>query len=56
MEREKYPMSSRSALSLRYATRREVVEQMAPSYHQASSAQKTLLLDTVVAVTGYDRK
>ncbi len=45
-------MSSRSVPSLKYATRREVVEQFAPSYHQASLAQKTLLLDTVVAVTG----
>lgn len=46
-------MPSRSVPSLKYATRREVVERIALSYHQASLAQKTLLLDTVVAVTGY---
>jgi hypothetical protein len=44
-------MLSRSVPSLKYATRREVVERIALSYHQASLAQKTLLLDTVVAVT-----
>lgn len=46
-------MSSRSVPSLRYAARRQVIGRIAVSYHQASSAQKTLLLDTVVAVTGY---
>ena len=42
--------------SVRYQSRREVIEQMAPCYHEASLAQKGLLLDTVVARTGYARK
>jgi len=48
-------MSSRSVPSLRYDARREAVERMAPSYQQASQAQKTLLLNLAVAVTGYAR-
>jgi hypothetical protein len=47
---------SRPATSLSYAARREVIERVGPSYRGASLAQKTLLLDTVVAVTGYARK
>src|SRR6266700_5084439 len=54
--RRRRPMSSRPTLSLSYAARRELVERLAPDYHQASSAHKTLLLDRVVAVTGYARK
>jgi hypothetical protein len=49
-------MSLRAAPSLSYAARREVVERMALRYQQARLSQKTVLLDTVVAVTGYARK
>ncbi len=42
--------------SVRYQSRREVIEQMAPRYHKASLPQKALLLDMVVARTGYARK
>jgi len=34
----------------------EMIERVVPNSREASSAQKTLLLDTVVAVTGYARK
>jgi site-specific recombinase XerD len=47
---------ARSSPCLKYPARRQVIERIAPDYRQASSAQKTLLLDTVVAVTGYARK
>jgi hypothetical protein len=53
--RRERPMS-RPATSLSYAARREVIERVGPSYREASLAQKTLLLDMVVAVTGYARK
>jgi hypothetical protein len=53
--RREIPMS-RPATSLSYAARREVIERVGPSYREASLAQKTLLLDMVVAVTGYARK
>ena len=49
-------MPSDAELSVSYATRREVIERMAARYQQAKPAQKTLLLDTVVATTGYARK
>src|SRR5258708_39547907 len=42
--------------SLSYGTRREVLAQIAPRYQQATGAQKMLLLDRVVEVTGYARK
>jgi hypothetical protein len=41
---------------LSYQARRELVEHMAPQYREASRAQKILLLDTFVAMTGYVRK
>jgi integrase-like protein len=41
---------------LSYQARRELVELMAPQYLEASRAQKMLLLDTFVAMTGYVRK
>lgn len=44
----------RSALSDQ--SRRELVQQMAPRYQEASRAHKILLLDTFVAITGYARK
>ncbi len=47
---------SRPAPSLKYQDRRQMIERVAPCYHEASLAQKTMLLDTVVAVTGYARK
>jgi hypothetical protein len=49
-------MSSQPVTSLSYAARRETNERMRPAYHAASFAQKGLLLDMVVAVTGYARK
>ena len=48
-------MSSRLVPSLSFAARRQVVERMAPFYREASLAQKALLLDQVVLVTGYAR-
>src|SRR6266496_4526464 len=50
------PMSSCPVISLSYAARRELIERVAPVYREASLAQKGLLLDRVVAVTGYARK
>jgi hypothetical protein len=41
--------------SLRYQTRREVLQQVAPQYREASSSQKRTLLDAFVATTGYHR-
>jgi hypothetical protein len=41
---------------MRYQARRELVEQMAPQYHEASRAKKILLLDTFITLTGYERK
>ncbi len=42
--------------SLSYSARREVLAQIAPRYQQATGAQKILLLDRMVEVTGYARK
>jgi hypothetical protein len=42
--------------SLSYSTCREVLAQVAPHYQEATSAQKTLLLDQVVELTGNERK
>jgi hypothetical protein len=42
--------------SVRYQSCREVIDQMAPRYQEASLAQKVLLLNTVVVRTGYARK
>ena len=41
--------------SLRYQARREVLQQLASHYRQASAAQKRTLLDAFVATTGYHR-
>ena len=41
--------------SLRYQARREVLQQVAPQYREATSSQKRTLLDAVVAPTGYHR-
>jgi hypothetical protein len=35
---------------------RALLKQFAPQYHEASSAQKRLLLDTFVQATGYQRR
>lgn len=43
-------------VSLSYVARREVLAQIAPRYQQATDAQKTLLLDQIVKLTGYARK
>lgn len=45
-----------SSVFLSYSARREVLAQIAPRYQEATSAQKMLLLDRVVEVTGYARK
>src|SRR5215469_12525140 len=39
-----------------FQTRRALLRYLAPRYKQASSAQKTLLLDSFVEWTGYSRK
>ena len=39
-----------------FQARRALLRQLAPRYQQASSAQKTLLLDSFVEWTGYSRK
>jgi hypothetical protein len=49
-------MVSRPLPSLSYAARRERIRQAAPLCQEASLAQKGLLLDRTVAVTGYARK
>jgi site-specific recombinase XerD len=49
-------MSSRPVTPLSFAARRQVIERMVPFYREASLAQKALLLDQVVLVTGYARK
>ena len=49
-------MSSNSLTTLSYAARRELIERAAPLYREASLAQKGLLLDRMVAMTGYARK
>ncbi len=49
-------MLSDPLLSLSFATRRELIERAAPLYREASQAQKGVLLDHVIAMTGYTRK
>src|SRR5690348_694955 len=49
------PEERKMEKSLRYQARREVLQQIAPHYRQASAAQKRTLLDTFVATTGYHR-
>ena len=49
-------LMSRLARPLPARTRRQVVEQVAPRYREASFAQKILLLDAVVEASGYARK
>ncbi len=44
----------RSVLS--YQSKRELVQQMAPRYQEASRAHKILMLDEFVAITSYARK
>lgn len=55
-ERRRNQMSRHSVPSLRYSARREVLAHVAPRYQQATEAQKTLLLDQIVELTGYERK
>ena len=43
-------------VSHHFQARRALLRQLAPRYQQASSAQKTLLLDSFVEWTGYSRK
>ncbi|HEY4387118.1 MAG TPA: hypothetical protein VGN34_21895, partial [Ktedonobacteraceae bacterium] len=49
-------MLSCPPIALSYAARREVIERVASDYRTSSLAQKMLLLDRVVEVTGYARK
>ena len=49
-------MVSHQKASLSYGARREVLAQIAPRYQQATGAQKMLLLDRCVELTGYGRK
>jgi site-specific recombinase XerD len=42
--------------SLSYSARRDVLAHVAPRYQEATNAQKTLLLDQIVELTGYERK
>ncbi len=53
---EKPHMSRHRASSLSYSSRREVLVHVAPRYQEATGAQKTLLLDQIVELTGYERK
>ena len=41
--------------SLSYQARRELLQQMAPQYREASPPQKRTLLEAFVAITGYVR-
>jgi hypothetical protein len=43
-------------LSLSYQARRELLQQMAPRYREASASQKGALLDEIAATTGYARR
>jgi hypothetical protein len=47
---------SHANVSLSYSARREVLAHIAPRYQEASEAQKTLFLDQIVKLTGYERK
>ena len=49
-------MVSCPPIALSYAARRAVIERVAPDYCTSSLAQKGLLLDRIVEVTGYTRK
>jgi hypothetical protein len=55
MRTEKFQMSYHNA-SLSYSIRRAVLAHVAPRYQRATDAQKTLLLDQIIEVTGYERK
>src|SRR5258708_33365406 len=52
---EESQMSHHNA-SLSYSARREILTHVAPRYKQATDAQKTVLLDQIVELTGYERK
>ena len=43
-------------VALSYRARREIVTQIAPHYREASLARKTMMLDSLVEMTGYARK
>jgi hypothetical protein len=49
-------MGNHQKTVLSYGARREVLAQIALRYQQATGAQKTLLLDRAVEITGYGRK
>src|SRR5437660_8072078 len=49
------PEEGRVEKPLSYQARREVLQQVAPQYREASSSQKRTLLDAFVATTGYHR-
>jgi hypothetical protein len=47
---------SYSRVDLSYRARQELVAHMVPRYREASGARKTMLLDSIVEMTGYARK
>ncbi|HEX6552468.1 MAG TPA: hypothetical protein VF026_06885 [Ktedonobacteraceae bacterium] len=44
------------SLTLRFQTRRELLQQMVPRYRGASTVQKGALLDEIAVTTGYSRR
>ncbi len=50
-----FPEEGRVEKPLSYQATREVLQQVAPQYREASSSQKRMLLDAFVATTGYHR-
>ncbi len=48
-----FPEEGSVEKSLSYQARREVLQQMAPQYREASASEKRTVLDTFVATTGY---
>ena len=44
------------SLTLRFQTRRELLQQMVPRYRGASTVQKGALLDEIAATTEYSRR
>jgi len=51
-----FPEERRVEQSLSFQAKREVLQQMAPHYRQASASEKRTLLESFIAITGYVRK
>jgi hypothetical protein len=47
---------SHAVVALSYRARQELVAHLAPRYRDASGIQKTMLLDSLIEMTGYARK